>query len=67
MLPSMLALTQPTTATNNSDDGMLMQPPLPQHNKTTGNTSQDDSMQGTADGDNEVSIMVDKFYFQNGI
>jgi hypothetical protein len=61
--PSMPALTQPTTATNNSNKGTLMQPPLPQHNKTTGNTSQDDSMQGTADGDNEVSIMVDKFFF----
>ncbi len=24
-------------------------------------------MQGTADGDNEVSIMIDKFFFQNGI
>ncbi len=44
-----------------------MQPPLPQHTKITGNTSQDDSMQETADGDNEVSIMVDKFFFQNGI
>ena len=63
MLPSMPALTQPTTATNNSNEGTLMQPPLPQHNKTTGNTSQDDSMKGTADGDNEVSIMVDKFFF----
>jgi hypothetical protein len=56
-------LTQPTTATNNSDESTSMQPPLPQHNKTTGNTSQDDSMQGTADGDNKVSIMVDKFFF----
>jgi hypothetical protein len=65
--PSTPALTQPTTVTNNSNEGMLMQPPLPQHNKTTGNTSQDDSMQGTADGDNKVSIMVDKFFFQNGI
>jgi hypothetical protein len=60
-LPSTPALTQPTKATNNTDKGTLMQPPLPQHNKTIGNTSQDDSMQGTADGDNEVSIMVDKF------
>jgi hypothetical protein len=67
-LPSTLALMQPTTATNNSDKGTSMQPPLPQHNKTTGNTSQDDSMQGTADGDYEVSIMVDKFFSsQNGI
>jgi hypothetical protein len=66
-LPSTPALTQPTTATNNSNKGMLMQPPLPQHNKTTGNTSQDDSMQETEDGDNKVSIMVDKFFFQNGI
>jgi hypothetical protein len=56
------ALTQPTTATNNNNKGTSMQPPLPQHNKTTGNTSQDDSMQGTADGDNKVSIMVDKFF-----
>jgi hypothetical protein len=40
-----------------------MQPPLPQHNKTTGNTSQDDSMQGTADGNNKVSIMVEKLLF----
>jgi hypothetical protein len=62
-LPSTMALTQPTTATNNSNEGTLMQPPLPQRNKTTGNTSQDDSMQGTADGNNEVSIMVDKFFF----
>jgi hypothetical protein len=66
-LPSTPALRQPTTATNNSDEGTSMQPPLLQHNKTTGNTSQDDSMQGTADGDNKVSIMVDKFFFQNGI
>ncbi len=62
-LPSTPAMTQPTTATNNSDKGMLTQPPLLQHNKTTGNTSQDDSMQGTADGDNKVSIMVDNFFF----
>jgi hypothetical protein len=62
-LPSMPVLTQPTTATNNSNEGTLMQPPLPQHNKITGNTSQDNSMQGTADGDNEVSNMVEKFFF----
>jgi hypothetical protein len=61
-LPSMPALMQPTTATNNSNEGTSTQLPLPQHNKTTGNTSQDDSMQGTADGDNKVSIMVDKFF-----
>ncbi len=61
-LPSTPALMQPTTGTNNSNEGTLMQPPLPQHNKTTGNTSQENSMQGTADGDNEVSIMVDKFF-----
>ncbi len=61
------ALMQPTTATNNSNKGTSMQLPLPQHNKTTGNTSQNDSMQGTADGDNKVSIMVDKIFFQNGI
>jgi hypothetical protein len=65
-LPSTPALMQQTTATNNSDEGTLTQPPMPQHDKTTGNTSQDDSMQRTADGDNEVSIMVDKFFFQNG-
>ncbi len=61
-LPSTLALTQPTTATNNSNKGTSTLQPLLQHNKTTGNTSQDDSMQGTADGDNKVSIMVDKFF-----
>jgi hypothetical protein len=61
-LPSMPVLMQPTIAINNSNEGMSTQPPLPQHNKTTGNTSQDDSMQGTADGDNEVSIMVDNFF-----
>jgi hypothetical protein len=53
---------QPTTVTNNINKGTSTQPPLPQHNKTTGNTSQDDSMQGAADGDNEVSIMIDKFF-----
>jgi hypothetical protein len=61
--PSTPALTQPTTATNNSNEGTSMQPPLPQCTKTTGNTSQDDSMLGTADGNNKVSIMVDKFFF----
>jgi hypothetical protein len=62
-LPSTPALMQPTIATNNSDEGMFTQLPLPQHNKTTGNTSQDDSIQGTADGDNKVSIMIGKFFF----
>ncbi len=51
-LPSTPALMQPTTATNNSNEGTSTQPPLLQHNKITGNTSQDDSMHGTADGDN---------------
>jgi hypothetical protein len=60
--PSMPALTQPTTVINNSDKDTSTQPPLPQHNNITGNTSQDDSMQGTADGDKEVSIMVDKSF-----
>jgi hypothetical protein len=55
-------LTQPTTATNNSNKGTSTQTPLPQRNKTTGNTSQDDSMQGTADGNNKVRIMVDNFF-----
>jgi hypothetical protein len=61
--PSTPVLMQPTTVTNNRDEGTLMQSPLPQRNKTTGNTSQDDSMQGTADGNNKVSIMVDNFFF----
>jgi hypothetical protein len=34
---------------------------------TTGNTSKDDSIQGTAEGKNQVSIKVDKIFFQSEI